>query len=204
MKLQFPVNFIYISQPYKGSSHLGIDLGWASTGECGGSKQPVYAPADGVIEKIVSNYTTQDSTGSSYGNYILIKHDNGYKTRVAHLRHGTLKVKKGDKVTRGQRIATMGSTGRSDGPHVHYEVIKDGSTIDPLKVTYYTSDQIIASVTKKSYNLKKYPEDAKVEENASNEKQDAPMQEVNKFEQTFKQDCWVKIKVYKDETLIIK
>lgn len=161
IKFQFPVNFIYISQPFKKSSHLGIDLGFSSKGICGGKNQPVYAPQDGTIEKVVSNYQKQDKTGTSYGNYIIINHGNGFKTRVAHLKYGSISVKAKDKVTRGQQLAKMGNTGRTSGNHTHYEVIKNGKVVNPLDYTYYTDKQTIADVTKKAYSLKKYVEDVK-------------------------------------------
>ena len=157
IRFQFPVNYIYISQPFKGSAHTGIDLGWQS-GICGGQKQPIYAPADGKVVKVVKKYKTADLNSMSYGNYVLIKHSNGYQTRSAHLLYDSIKVKKGDKVKRGQRIATMGTTGHSYGPHDHFEVIKNGKFVDPLKYTGYTKDMIIAKCTKKEYDLNKYPE----------------------------------------------
>ena len=153
MKLLYPVKYIYISQGFS-KTHLGIDLGWEK-GICGGKNQPVYAPGDGEVIKIVNNYDTRDDSGSSYGNYILIRHDDNTKTRVAHLKYNSCKVKKGDIVKRGQRIATMGDTGHATGYHTHYEVIKNDKCVDPIKYTYYTDEYIIANVTKREYKLKK-------------------------------------------------
>lgn len=64
------------------------------------------------------------------GNYIQIKHANNFQTNYHHLNH--LKIKKGDKVVAGQLIGTVGSTGKSTGPHLHYEVMKDDKNIDPI------------------------------------------------------------------------
>ena len=71
---------------------------------------------------------------SGYGNNVLIDHGYGYKTRYAHLH--TIKVKKGEKVKRGQEIGTMGNTGKSTAPHLHYEVIKNNKTVNPINFFY--------------------------------------------------------------------
>ena len=96
--------------------HGGIDFG-------GPVGTPIYATADGeVISVKISN--------KGYGNNVIIDHGNGYRTRYAHLNF--IYVQIGDKVRKGQNIATMGSTGKSTGPHLHYEVIKDNKRINPM------------------------------------------------------------------------
>lgn len=85
---------------------------------------PVYATGDGVVEKAESRF-------GGYGNMIVINHGYGYKTRYAHL--NTVEVKDGMKVQRGERIGTVGSTGKSTGPHLHYEVEYRGSKVNPMK-----------------------------------------------------------------------
>lgn len=89
----------------------------------------VYATGNGVIEEIEVN-----SWG--YGKSILINHGYGFKTRYAHL--SAFKVKKGDKVKRGDLIGLLGNSGKSTGPHLHYEVERNGEKINP--VGYYHSD----------------------------------------------------------------
>lgn len=87
----------------------------------------IYATGDGTVIRVEKNK-------SGYGNNILIDHGYGYKTRYAHL--NTIKVKKGEKVKRGQEIGTMGNTGKSTAPHLHYEVIKNNKTVNPINFFY--------------------------------------------------------------------
>lgn len=88
----------------------------------------IYATGDGTV--------AEAGWESGYGNCILIDHGYGYKTRYAHM--SRLKVKRGDKVVRGQIIGLVGNTGKSTGPHLHYEVIVKGRTVNP--VNYYYMD----------------------------------------------------------------
>lgn len=83
---------------------------------------PIYATADGVI--------THASRISGYGNLIKIRHEFGIETRYAHL--SKIRVKVGQRVSRGERIGDMGNTGRSTGTHLHYEVRVDGKAVNPM------------------------------------------------------------------------
>ena len=96
--------------------HTGIDF----RGKRG---DKVYATADGIVIKAFKN--------GGYGKYISISHGNGYTTNFAHLQ--TFLVKKGEQVKRGQLIGLVGNTGRSTGPHLHYEVCLDKKPINPYK-----------------------------------------------------------------------
>ncbi|WP_394730384.1 M23 family metallopeptidase [Altererythrobacter sp. GH1-8] len=96
-------------------AHKGIDLA-APTGT------PVYATADGIV--------TKAKWFSSYGLYISIDHSADLETRYAHL--SKLAVEAGEFVKKGDLIGYVGSTGRSTGPHLHYEVRIDGVAVDPL------------------------------------------------------------------------
>lgn len=87
----------------------------------------IYATGDGVVSRVEKNK-------DGYGNNIVIDHGYGYKTRYAHL--NSFKVKKGDKVKRGQEIGSMGNTGKSTAPHLHYEVIKNNKTVNPINFFY--------------------------------------------------------------------
>ena len=97
--------------------HQGLDI---ST-EKG---QPVYATADGTVES--ASYT------GDYGNFIVLKHDFGLSTRYGHL--SRFNVAPGAKVKRGDVIGFVGSTGRSTGAHVHYEILANGKLINPLSL----------------------------------------------------------------------
>jgi len=83
----------------------------------------VIATADGIIFAIINSK-------SGYGNRIIIDHLNGYKTMYAHL-NGKYNVSVGDKVKKGQLIAKSGNSGMSTGPHLHYEIEKDGKNLNP-------------------------------------------------------------------------
>ena len=87
----------------------------------------VYVTGDGVVEEV--NYSF-----SGYGNQIIVNHGYGYKTRYAHLSKPDVHI--GQKVKRGEVIAQSGSTGKSTGPHVHYEVIKNGDVVNPVYFYY--------------------------------------------------------------------
>ncbi|KLE34232.1 M23 family metallopeptidase [Aurantiacibacter luteus] len=120
---RMPVNDVTLTSSYGMRSHPvlggrrqhnGVDLA-APTGT------PVYATADGVIE-MAQWY-------SSYGNYVQIAHGGEMETRYAHLSSYT--VSAGSQVRQGDLIGYVGSTGRSTGPHLHYEVRVAGAPVDP-------------------------------------------------------------------------
>jgi len=102
--------------PFNGKKvfHHGLDI-------AGRKGSPVSAVADGIV--------MWTGKRNGYGQLVEIDHGNGYITRYAH--NETLISKVGDRVEKGQSIALMGSTGRSTGPHVHFEVLLDGKTINP-------------------------------------------------------------------------
>lgn len=99
--------------------HTGLDF----TAPIG---TPVMATADGVV--------VTATAGNGYGNQIEIDHGHGFVTKFAHL--SEFKVKVGDVVKRGDLIALTGNTGLSSGPHLHYEIIKNGDKIDPVDYFY--------------------------------------------------------------------
>jgi murein DD-endopeptidase MepM/ murein hydrolase activator NlpD len=71
-------------------------------------------------------------SSSGYGNMVLINHGDGYKTRYAHLLEGSITVRIGETVEGGKTIGRVGSTGNSSGPHLHFEVIYNGETQNPV------------------------------------------------------------------------
>lgn len=109
-------NFGYRRDPFtrRLSYHSGIDLG-------GRTGDPVYVTADGKV--INSSYNR------TLGHHIMVDHGNGLRTVYAHLSKRLVKV--GDTVDKGEEIGKLGSTGRSTGPHLHYEVYKNGVAVNP-------------------------------------------------------------------------
>lgn len=103
----------------RGSPHKGLDIGAVKPGVSG---DPIYAAASGTV--IIAKYS------SSAGNYITIDHGNGLSTVYMHC--SALKVSVGDKVTQGQVIGLMGTTGNSNGVHLHFAVIQGGAYVNPL------------------------------------------------------------------------
>ena len=115
----------YISSPYGWRSsgwHKGVDL-CTSNGTARGT--PVIASRSGVVEVV-------QRSSSGYGNMVLINHGDGYKTRYAHLLEGSITVRIGETVEGGKTIGRVGSTGNSSGPHLHFEVIYNGETQNPV------------------------------------------------------------------------
>ena len=97
-----------------GGFHQGIDLG-ARKGT------PVMATADGTVAFAARS--------SGYGRTVLIDHGGGWQTRYAHLKR--IKVEAGERVVHGKVIGTVGQSGRASGPHLHYEVLRNGVPVDP-------------------------------------------------------------------------
>jgi len=123
-----------ISRGYQVNVHTGFDF-WDTYGA------KIFAAADGVVDEVV--YSEE-----GYGNYVILVHENGYRTLYAHCQE--IMVSLNQKITAGQQIATMGSTGNSTGSHLHFELLDDDRiSIDPyvylvqlipeLKDTYHPS-----------------------------------------------------------------
>lgn len=115
----------YVTSPFgmrrspftgKAEFHKGIDI-------ANSRGTPIYAPANGEVTFVGEQ--------NAYGNTILIQHGNGLSTRYAHLSRYAVKV--GQQIKRGDIIAYMGNTGRSTGPHLHYEVRVNGVCVNPMR-----------------------------------------------------------------------
>lgn len=131
-RLSLTSNFGVRSDPFNGSArmHKGIDI----PGPVG---TPIYATADGIVARA--------GWASGYGNLVEISHGNGMETRYGHM--SKLIVAPNSRVRRGQIIGLMGSTGRSTGSHLHYEVRVAGNAINPLPFVA-SSDYLVALNTK--------------------------------------------------------
>lgn len=112
--------------------HAGIDL-------AGPVGTPIYATADGTV-------TNAGFNSGGYGNLIKIDHGRGIETRYGHLSY--IGVRAGDRIKRGQLIGRMGSTGRSTGSHLHYEVRIDGRAVNPIP--FMRSTDYLASIKSRS------------------------------------------------------
>lgn len=107
--------------------HAGVDFA-APTGT------PIYAAGDGTV--------TRANRFSSFGNYVSIRHANGYETAYAHLNGFARGIRAGTRVRQGQVIAYVGTTGRSTGPHLHYEVHVNGKKMNPLALKVPTGRKL--------------------------------------------------------------
>lgn len=116
-KLQWPTSVRKITQ-YFGWRHTGVDIADRNS-------PPVYAAEAGTVVRAQAS-----GWNGGYGNNIIIDHGNGLQTLYGHMK--TLFVSAGDKVSRGQTIGIMGNTGRSTGPHLHFEVRSNGARLNPL------------------------------------------------------------------------
>lgn len=111
-------SFGYRTSPFTGrrEMHKGIDVATRSG-------TPIIAPADGIV--------VFSGREGGFGNMLLVDHGYGIVTRYGHC--SSLEAKKGDKVKRGDIIAKVGNTGRSTGPHLHYEVAVNGVAVNPMR-----------------------------------------------------------------------
>ena len=123
-KYKLSSTFGYRSDPFSGRStmHKGVDFSMKPG-------NPIYATGDGVVESVGFEFF-------GYGNSVLIDHGFGYKTRYAHLK--SIGVVEGMPVKRGECIGQSGNTGKSSGPHLHYEVLYKGRPVNPYN--YYDLD----------------------------------------------------------------
>ena len=123
----------------KWKAHLGVDYA-ARRGTpivAAGSGKVVYAARMG-----------------SYGNLVKIRHADGYETRYAHMKSFRRGIRRGKRVKKGQTIGYVGTTGRSTGPHLHFELRKRGRAINPFRIIQVTTKKLKGSAKKKFLKLK--------------------------------------------------
>ena len=144
-------------------AHKGVDFA-ARRGT------PIYAAGDGVVERA--------NRFGSFGNYIRIRHANGYKTAYAHLKGFKRGVRAGKRVRQGDVIGYVGTTGRSTGPHLHYEVHYKGKAVNPQRLKIATGVQLKGSpldrfkIVRDEIDLMRAPPPAHKPELLANEKAD--------------------------------
>lgn len=110
--------------------HQAVDLSYKSDE----NQNKIYALSSGTVIAAVDGkdfYPYDDGSLETYGNYVEIQHADGYKTRYAHLRKGTVCVSKGQQVNSSTQIGVIGESGYNTGRHLHFEVHKNGIRIDP-------------------------------------------------------------------------
>ena len=119
----------FVSSPYGWRTlrgyrdfHTGVDLTLPGGGSTGAV---IVASLDGTVESV-------RRSNSGYGHCVVINHGGGVKTRYAHCLAGSISVSVGQHVSAGQAIARVGRTGNATGPHLHFEIIINGSTVNPL------------------------------------------------------------------------
>lgn len=123
-KFVWPVSGLYTITSHYGNRrsgwHTGLDISGPSA-----SGKLVLAAESGTVELV-------KFSNRSYGNQVVINHGNGVKTRYAHMLDGSISVSVGQRVSRGQPIGRVGNTGNSSGAHLHFEVIVNGNTVNPI------------------------------------------------------------------------
>ena len=126
--MKTPINGARLSSRYGNRKHpiLGYTKMHRGLDFAAPSGTPIFAAGDGIIEKAGWN--------GSYGKYIRIRHTGTYKTAYAHLSGFHKNIRIGKRVLQGKIIGYVGTTGRSTGPHLHYEVIKNNIQVNPMKI----------------------------------------------------------------------
>ena len=126
--MKTPINGARLSSRYGNRKHpiLGYNKMHRGVDFSAPVGTPIFASGDGIIEKAGWN--------GSYGRYIRIRHNGAYKTAYAHLSGFNKNIKIGQRISQGKVIGYVGSSGRSTGPHLHYEVMLNNRQINPMKV----------------------------------------------------------------------
>ncbi len=183
-----------ITQNYT-PTHQAIDVVGA-----GNTVSDVIAYDDGTVVLVVNNVkgNNTNTTGTAtYGNFIKIKHGNNIQTLYAHLKYGSIKVKQGDYVKKGEVIGTMGNTGRAFGVHLHFEVRDyNNKRKNPYDYLWQTSNSPSPMVNKVEEKL---PEEIKVSNEQENVQEETNEEKSENNEQT--QEEFVQENLNEDFTL---
>ncbi|MCI0431224.1 MAG: peptidoglycan DD-metalloendopeptidase family protein [Rhodospirillales bacterium] len=141
--LRTPVDAARVSSGYGMRKHpiLGYSRLHKGVDFAARSGTPIYAAGDGVVQEARRK--------GSYGNYVRIRHNGAYATAYAHLSRFAKGMKVGRRVDQGEIIGYVGSTGRSTGPHLHYEVMISGKQINPLSVKLPTGEKLTGEEKKR-------------------------------------------------------
>lgn len=134
-KFIFPVNYIAITTYYN-NNHLGIDLGYNNKY---GKNMLIHSVEDGIV--------TENSYNKTYGNYVVISHPNNYKSRYLHLKNKS-DLRVNTNVSKGQIIGNMGNTGLASGNHLHFDLYKNNSRVNPLDYLFVNNNQEVCDVDK--------------------------------------------------------
>ncbi|MGC8604144.1 MAG: M23 family metallopeptidase, partial [Desulfomonilaceae bacterium] len=142
--LRAPLNVLRVTSGYGWRIHPVLNVWKFHTGVDYGAPigTPVYAIANGVV--------TFQGWGEAYGLWISVRHENGFESRYSHL--SKILVKKGQRVSQREVIGLIGSTGRSTGPHLFFEIITKGKRIDPTKVKLVKNPAAIPTDLKSRFN----------------------------------------------------
>lgn len=126
--MKTPIDGARISSSFGNRRHpiLGYTRLHSGTDFAAPTGTPIYAAGNGTIELAQRN--------GGYGNYVRIRHANGYQTAYAHMHRFGRGIRKGIRVRQGQIIGYVGTTGRSTGPHLHYEVVHNGRKVNPQRI----------------------------------------------------------------------
>lgn len=158
LKMQYPKDYISFSRGFT-SSHRGVDMAWNSN--YGGQNPPIYAPADGEVVSVVNTKGNTYASGvADWGNLVKIKHATNVYTLSAHMMKGSIVVKVGQKVKRGDYLGKQNNSGFSQGSHDHFEVYVGGAgtkfRVNPVEYVYAYPHQTVNTDTQKTYNIQHY------------------------------------------------
>lgn len=156
----FPVSiYLTITQGFhlSGKIHRGLDFGWNSA-ITGSKSQPIISAESGTVISAVDGYGNTPNN-RIYGNYVIVDHGSGFYSVYGHLAKG-LKVKRGDKVSKGQQLGNMGNSGYSFGNHLHFELRKGANdrshVVNPMDYLMLENKSIVVSTQSLYYDDIKY------------------------------------------------